>query len=509
MELFILTAGVSQPEVIQRANLLARQHPKIHTIRCEYEDFDRVLEESHSDFICLMESGDRLRPHAVGRLASAISVNGADIAYADEVILTASGNRVHKFVLRPAFCLDHFLNQPCIGLMTAIRRELLAVDEPPADCKSVEVLNEKLILHALASAETVVHLPDFIFERLSPKTIPKTRRLPPSFIEKFINRCGFEHATVRPTASPTLYSIRYNHPVPGKTAIIIPTKNQGQLLELAVQSLERTVPEELYHLVVIDHESDDRYTQAYLSDLAKKHQVISYQGVFNFSKINNFAVTKLDGIYDSFLFMNNDVEAIHTGWFESMRDKLGRCDVGIVGAVLLFPPKNVGASSHVAGPNREPDASTIRSDQQTTYTRGETFFSAVQLDNCKIQHGGVMLGVGIAEHYLKYEEYQNTYLEGPSLNPTLPSPVTRRFSAVTAACMMTRRNVFEDLGGFDENLAIAYQDVDLCLRTRDEGRKVLCDAEAVLFHHESVSRSTKDYLLGDPHPEDSANFRSI
>jgi GT2 family glycosyltransferase len=315
-------------------------------------------------------------------------------------------------------------------------------------------------------------------------------------------------ATVRPTTNPGLYSIRYNNPLPGKTAIIIPTKNHHEILEIAVDSLTRTVPKELYDLVVVNHESDDPNTVAYLHEIAKVHRVVDYQGVFNFSKINNFAVTQLDEAYDSFLFMNNDVQAINAGWFESMRDKLGRKEVGIVGAILLYPPDSKAKGVGVIEDAEAFDPSEPLSDLVGSHSETQEVTLLADIPKCKIQHAGVHLGVGVAEHYLKFERYQNSHLEGPGLNPAVPELATRSFSAVTAACMMTRADIFKKLSGFDEELAVGFQDVDLCLRAGNEGYKVLCDAEAVLFHHESVSRNTDDFLERDPHPQDTSNFRS-
>ena len=105
-------------------------------------------------------------------------------------------------------------------------------------------------------------------------------------------------------------------------------------MKLAVESLERTVSRDLYDLVIVNHESDDPDTVTLLQKIAEKHRVIDYQGLFNFSRINNVAAKCFDETIDSFLFMNNDVEAIKGGWLEVMRDLLGRREVGIVGATL-------------------------------------------------------------------------------------------------------------------------------------------------------------------------------
>jgi GT2 family glycosyltransferase len=225
--------------------------------------------------------------------------------------------------------------------------------------------------------------------------------------------------------------------------------------------------------------------------------------VFNFSKINNFAVTQLDETYGSFLFLNNDIQATKEGWLESMRDKLGQYHVGVVGAVLLYPPNS---KEKDVGTTKEAESLGSSSIQSQDFQKINSATAETDLSRCQIQHAGVHLGVGVAEHYLKTERYQDAYLQGPGLNPAVPNPVTRSFSAVTAACLLIRKEVFTKLGGFDEKLAVGFQDVDLCLRAGNEGYKVLCDAEAVLFHHESASRKTNDVVERDPHPQDTANF---
>ena len=504
LTLVILTTEMSSPTVSQQANRLAQKHASIQVRHCEYQDFRQILEQDKSDFICMIRSGDKILPHGVATLAEALGKSTSDIAYADEAILTTSGHRIHKILLRPAFCLDHFLHHSCIGLMTAIRRKLLTAGGLITDCTNVETLNERLVLDALVSANYISHVPDILLVRSRSSAKSEHLRLPTSSIHNFLKNHGFEDATVETTATPGLYSIRYNHPLPGKTAIIIPTKNHHEILEIAVDSLTRTVPKELYDLVVVNHESDDPNTVAYLHEIAKAHRVINYQGVFNFSKINNFAVTQLDETYGSFLFMNNDIQATKEGWLESMRDKLGQRHVGVVGAILLYPP-NSGEKD--VGTTKEAESLGSSSIQSQDFQKISSAIANADLSRCRIQHAGVHLGVGVAEHYLKYEQYQDAYLQRPSLNPAVPNPVTRSFSAVTAACLLIRKEVFSELEGFDEELAVGFQDVDLCLRAGNEGYKVLCDAEAVLFHHESASRNTNDFLERDPHPQDTANFR--
>jgi len=502
VEIIIVISATTPTPIREQATRLARNDPRIRILDREMCDFSSVLVEVKSDFIALTRWGDRLTDSSLAILSQTIARHNADIVYGDEVVF-ASEHRVEKVVTRPAFCIDHFLNSPCVGFLTAIRRDLLEEIDLPKEDLAPESLNEYLTLVATLRAKTIAHVPTILYERH--KTEPRlVNRLSPTVIKAYLERCGFKSASVESRPTPGLYSIRYNARPIGKTAIIIPTKNNGGILKLAIDSIERTVPEELYELIVVNHESDDPGTLSLLEAISDRHRVIDFKGSFNFSRINNFAARHVETA-DSFLFMNNDVEAIRGGWFESMRDKLGRRDVGAVGAILLYAPE--GSSRGTSSI----DSLTINKKNQVeelinTRAKGKIFAPE---DTHRIQHAGVILDVGVAEHFLKYEVYQDLYAREILPNPAIPPPITRTFSAITAACMMMRRETFEILDGFDESLAVGFQDVDICLRAANEGFRSICDAEAVLFHHESISRSTDDFLHFDPHPQDTVRFRKL
>ena len=141
-ELIVLISRDSSPKTLERAQWFTTQYPSVRTITCEVQNLERALAATTSEIVCLAGAGDRLLPNAVTQLAKAFINADADIAYADEVIMEDTGGRVHKIVLRPGFCLDHFLNYPFMGLMTAIRRNLLHNAKAFDDCQSVEAANE-------------------------------------------------------------------------------------------------------------------------------------------------------------------------------------------------------------------------------------------------------------------------------------------------------------------------------------------------------------------------------
>ena len=263
-----------------------------------------------------------------------------------------------------------------------------------------------------------------------------------------LQRIGFAEAEVRGGISFNIFNVRYFAPGRSRILGIIPTKNQVQLLKLCVESVRSTTRTLDLDLVIIDHQSDDPETLAYLHEVRASGvaRVIPYEGAFNYSAINNHAIESVGSDYDHFLFLNNDIEARDQGWLEAMVDLATRADVGVVGATLLYP-------------------------------------------NGLVQHSGVIVGLhGVADHAfraLPYSTEKSGY--GGSLH------AAREYSAVTAACMLVPAPVFSEVGGFDEKLVVGFGDTDLCLRIVNKGYRAINCAEAVLFHHELASSRKRPF----------------
>lgn len=221
-------------------------------------------------------------------------------------------------------------------------------------------------------------------------------------------------------------------------SVIVPTRNRLELLRACLEGLERTDYPHL-EVLVVDNDSDDPATLAHLDGLKQKgYRVLHHPGKFNFSAINNSAAAQAGG--EILCLLNNDVEVIEPNWLRTMVTQALRDDVGAVGAMLLYA-------------------------------------------DGRIQHAGVVLGVcGAAAHahrFLRPDE------EGYFQRHLLP----QFESAVTAACMVVRRDRFLAVGGFDEhNFAVAFNDVDICMRLNERGWQSLYEPRARLIHHESVSR---------------------
>jgi GT2 family glycosyltransferase len=240
------------------------------------------------------------------------------------------------------------------------------------------------------------------------------------------------------------YRVRYALTSRPRTSIIIPTHDKLGLLRRCIDSIRQRSSYDNYEIVVVDHRSQDPETLEYLASF--EGRVIPWPHEFNFSRMMNFAVQEVEG--EALLFLNNDVEVVSEDWIEAMLEHAQRPEVGAVGARLLFPDGSPQHEGILVGPGRG---------------------LARNLDHS----GYIRLGDAI-----------------------------RDCSAVTAACMVTRRSVFQELGGFDVNLSVDYNDVDFCLRAREKGYSIIYTPCAVLLHEEGSTRGT-----AGPKAEDEAYFR--
>jgi GT2 family glycosyltransferase len=265
-------------------------------------------------------------------------------------------------------------------------------------------------------------------------------------VSEHLKRRGDEGATIEALPDISMLRVRYPVPNPGPlVSLIVPTFNQYRLLSQCVEGLLKKTSYSNIEVIIVDNRSDDAQTLEYLRELPNRDarvKVIKDLGAFNFSRINNHAVKHATG---SILgFINNDIEVIHPEWLSEMVSHIVRPDVGAVGARLLFP-------------------------------------------NGTIQHVGVITGIGgVAGHMFKCMP-MNSF--GYFCRAILPQDL----SAVTAACMLVKKELFDTVGGFDEErLAVAFNDIDLCLKLRQLGKRVVFTPYAELLHHESVTRGYED-----------------
>jgi GT2 family glycosyltransferase/glycosyltransferase involved in cell wall biosynthesis len=408
-----------------------------------------------------VRAGDILAEQALFRIAESVIADHADIVYSDEILCVEDGTEVVSYLFKPMFSSEYLRAHHYIGQLAAFRTALLRqIGGFNATLK--QACGYDLALRASHVADCIVHVPEMLFcSESAPGRLDRALDIEAiNALQSHLHQIG-EAGTVTEGACPGFFETRYPLKPGLKVAIVIPTRNHADLVRTCIESIQRTVLSVNYDIVLVDHESDDPAALTYFAGLDGAMRVLRYQGPFNFSAINNWAVAHLDGDYSHYLFCNNDVEALEPGWLERMLELGQKADVGIVGAKLYYP------------------------------------------DRSTIQHAGIVVACcGIAENLARFRQTATPSLDTGYMGSLVAN---HEVSAVTGACLLIRKEAFDSVSGFDPSLAVGYGDVDLCLRVRACGYRVLFCAQATLVHHESYTRGHQE----DPHPEDSQRFLDI
>ncbi len=384
--------------------------------------------------VALLFPGDIWAPDTVAQLASALSPLG--VVYADEDSVTTAGTYVDPR-LKPSYSAEFLLSSAYIGRPLAVGSGI-ALGVGPSGA-SLPDLEHDLALRACEGARQVVHIPEVLCHRRfgAPEGAgPEERDV--GHVADALRRRG-EVAEVTAGPRRDTYRVRRQPSVPVTTTIVIPFRDEPRLTRTCIESIDATRGEARVDFVLVDNGSVQPETQTLVERLAGRDdiQVVADARPFNWSALNNAAVALARG--DLLLFLNNDIEARQPGWLDALAAQATRPDVGAVGARLLYP-------------------------------------------DGRLQHCGVVIGVGgAADHLL-------AGLDGRQPGYLNMAICTRECAAVTGACLATRREVFDSLGGFDESLGVDLNDIDYCLRAQREGLKVLYESGAELIHHESPSR---------------------
>jgi GT2 family glycosyltransferase len=471
-ELICVNDGSTEGHVRRALDWWSSEVPRIRTIHLDLNAgtaaaTNVALDAATGDYVCFLDQDDVLERHALYQFAAAVSQDRPDLLYSDEIITGESVDDLLGIQPRCAFSYDYYLSHPyfvhLVGVRTELARAVGGFDESLGVSHDVD-----FILRVLETRPTVSYVPDVLYrwrthnDSAGHTKKEQVRQITHGAIDAHLRRIGANAEVYDETLPFNFRDVRFRHAAGGKVAILIPTKNHADLLRTCVASLKRTIPPGLADLVIIDHESDEADAREYIAGLAGSEKVTTYSGPFNFAAIMNHGAAFAGRDYSHYLLLNNDTEAIEPGWLEHMLGFGRRPDVGIVGATLLFPENT-------------------------------------------IQHAGVVVGMfAAADHAYKFWKLcygPEPQQRQPGHSGTLAS--NREYSAVTAACLLIRSDVFESVGGFDERFVVGFNDVDLCLRVRERGYKVIRDAHAVLYHHESRTRGAND-----AHPGDTALFCS-
>lgn len=454
-ELCIADDASTEPELSDMLQGYAALDPRIKiTFRKENGHIsaatNSALELAEGEFVAFLDHDDELREHALFHIACALNQNPKlNLIYSDEDMINEAGLRFN-----PHFKSDLNLAlldaQNYICHLAVYRRRV--VEKLGGLRTGVEGAQDwDLALRVIDSVphETVAHLPRVLYHwrAIRGSTASSTSFKPyvleaqARVVREHLERRGVEGAKVEILTDISHIRVRYPVPNPEPlVTVVIPTRDQVELLKRVVDGVLNRTSYQNLEIIIVDNGSRERETEEYLKRVVSdsRVRVMRDDREFNFSRLNNDAAREARG--EHLCFLNNDIEVRGAGWLSEMISYAVQPGVGAVGARLLYP-------------------------------------------NDLLQHAGVILGInGVAGHNHKgLPRSEPGYFN----RAVLPQDL----SAVTAACMVVSREAFQKAGGFDEReLAIAFNDTDLCLKLRELGLRIVYTPYAELYHHESMSR---------------------
>lgn len=415
------------------------------------------------DFVGLLDNDDELTPDALYEMVKALNNDPElDIIYSDEDKMEMDGQRTTPY-FKPDFSLDLLLSNNYICHFTVIRKAIGdKIGWFRKDCEGAQDHDIILRLIDKTIPEKIHHIPKVLYH---------WRKIPGSTAEKYSEKSYVFDAgkkavndylirnNIKGTVEEGLwegsYRVKREIVAPKKVSIIIPFNDKVYLLKMLLKSIFKHTSYENYEIILLSNNSKEKATFDFVNNMvAKKPNVtfLEYNIAFNYSKLNNWAVDQCDGEY--LLFLNNDMEVISQNWLSSMVEHIQREEVGAVGAKLYYPDDT-------------------------------------------LQHGGVIVGLGgVAGH-----SHKGYHRNDPGHFFRLK--MIQNLSACTAACLLVTRDIFKKINGFNEdNLKVAFNDIDLCLKIREQGALIVFTPYTELYHYESKSRGFENT------PEKQSRFES-
>ena len=414
------------------------------------ENTNRAFAMTKGEFVGLLDHDDLLAPNALYEIVKILQDHPqADALYTDEDKVTTELDEHFQPHLKPDFNLDLLRSNNYICHFFVVRKSI--VEKAGGFRKEFDGAQDyDFIFRCTENAGEVLHVSEILYHWRTHKASTADNPASKMYafeagkraIEAHLERTGTK-GEVSHTQDLGFYRVKY--PVQGKplVSVIIPNKDEKETLQTCLEMLEKNTGYQNFEIIIVENNSTTDEIFRYYKELSgnRKIHLLRWGKEFNYSAINNFAVAHAKGEY--LLFLNNDVKSINSDWLEEMLGVCQRPEVGGVGAKLIYP------------------------------------------DNT-IQHAGCVIGMGgIAGHmFVDMPADRTGYLHKASL--------LQDMSAVTAACLLMKKEVFEQAGGFTEELAVAFNDVDLCLKVRKNGYLIVYDPYVKLYHMESKTRGAED-----------------
>jgi len=413
------------------------------------ENTNAAFRMAKGEFIGLLDHDDLLAPNALYEIVLALEKNPeADVVYTDEDKVTTDLKEHFQPHLKPDFNLDLLRSNNYICHFFTVRREI--VEQVGGFRKEFDGAQDyDFIFRCTEEARKILHIPEILYHWRTHKESTADNPASKMYafeagkraIEAHLKRTGTDGEV---SHTPDLGFYRVKYPVKGEPliSIIIPNKDEKESLEACLKSIWEKTTYKNYEIIVVENNSTSDEIFQYYKEISQKGvRLLRWKKEFNYSAINNFGAAHAKGEF--LLFLNNDVTVITPDWLTELAGLCQRKEVGAAGVKLLYP------------------------------------------DNT-IQHAGCVIGIGgIAGHmFVDMPANRTGYLHKASL--------LQDMSAVTAACMIMKKQVFDQVGGFTEELAVAFNDVDLCLKINKAGSLVVYDPYVQLYHMESKTRGAED-----------------
>lgn len=463
-ELCVVCQGLAD-DISRYLNRIEKEDKRIRVIRAEDSlstsaCLNKAVNSSIGEYVAFCGQEDVLTAHALFSCVEAL--NGkpdGEVFYSDEDRISIFGNHYQKPHFKPDFNLDLLCTTNYISHLFAAKKTLL---------EKVGLFREEfgtamyydLIFRCVEQAKEICHIPRILYhwrlrEDYGEERLGKEQELNLAgmrAVQAHFDRLSIP-ATVFEGEYPGLYRTRYHWQEKPLVSILIPNKDHIEDLERCISAIEEKSTYRNLEYIIIENNSTEERTFTYYKQLEEKNpriRMVYWDGPFNYSAINNFGASFAKGQY--YLLLNNDTEVINPDWIEELLGYCMRPDVGIVGARLFY-------------------------------------------EDDTVQHAGVILGFGsIAGHCFVQQPRSNSGYQHRIIS-------AQDYSAVTAACMMVDRKVFEEVGGLSEELAVAFNDIDFCLKVGAAGYRIVYNPYVELYHYESKSRGLEDT------PEKLARFQ--